>query len=90
MDGYAVIIYGPVSETSDYEVPFVIGGQTVAPRGTWVSAFTDGWHIPKDGYEAFLDWEKLLKNLTVRSRSRRSVLPRRRTGRTKAQRRADG
>jgi len=65
----AQLLYmGRYQEASEYEVPFVIDGQTITPRGTLVSEFTDSWYIPKDGSEAFLDWDKLPKDLSVRSR----------------------
>lgn len=59
---------GIYPDVLQYELPFVIGGETITPRGNLVSEFTDGWHTPNDGYEAFLDWEKLPKELVVRSR----------------------
>ena len=65
----AQLLYmGRYPDVSEFEVPFVIGGETITPRGTLVSEFTDSWHIYKDGTEAFLDWEKLPKDLSVRSR----------------------
>jgi len=59
---------GIYPDVLQYQVPFVIGGETITPYGTWTSEFTESWHIPKDGFEAFLDWAKLPKELVVRSR----------------------
>jgi tRNA(Ile)-lysidine synthase len=59
---------GTYPDVVQYEVPFVIGGETITPRGRLISEFTDSWHVPSDASEAFLDWEKLPKNLVVRSR----------------------
>jgi len=73
-DGYSAwtdaqtLLIGRYPDVLQYEVPFVISGETFAPYGKWTSAFTDRWHMPNDGFEAFLDWEKLPKNLVVRSR----------------------
>ena len=52
----------------DFEVPFVVGGETQTPHGTWVNERTSTWHVPKDGFEAFLDLEKLPHDLVVRTR----------------------
>ena len=67
VDSQALFV-GIYPETMDFEVPFVIGGETATPRGTWHSERTDTWHLPKDGFEAFLDLEKLPGDLVVRSR----------------------
>ena len=67
VDSEALLI-GVYPEALDFEVPFVIDGETATPRGMWMSKRTGTWHIPKDGYEAFLDFEKLPKDLVVRTR----------------------
>ena len=51
-----------------YEVPFVLNGMTVTPCGVFHSERATSWRRPMDGYEAFLDLEKLPGNLVVRSR----------------------
>ena len=67
VDSEALLI-GVYPEAQDFEVPFVIDGETATPCGTWMSERTGTWHMPKDGYEAFLDFEKLPKALVVRTR----------------------
>ena len=52
----------------EFEVPFVIDGETETPRGTWVSERTSTWYVPKDRLEAFLDLEKLPSELVVRTK----------------------
>lgn len=62
------LFVGAYPDRQQYELPFVIGGETITPRGCLISEFTDSWHVPSDASEAFLDWEKLPKDLVVRSR----------------------
>ena len=59
---------GTYPHVLEYEVTFVPQGETTTPRGAWTSGRTDIWHIPNDGYEAYLDFEKLPKDLVVRTR----------------------
>ncbi len=59
---------GVYPETMAFEVPFVIGGETKTRNGTWLSERTREWHLPKDGFEAFLDLAKLPDDLLVRTR----------------------
>ena len=67
VDSEALLI-GVYPEALDFEVPFAIDGETATPRGMLMSKRTGTWHMPKDGYEAFLDFEKLPKDLVVRTR----------------------
>lgn len=62
------LFVGTYPSVVKYEVPFVIDGETITPRGTWTSERVKSWHMPKDGYEAFLDLDQLPKELVVRSR----------------------
>ena len=59
---------GTYPHVLEYEVAFALCGESVTPRGSWISERVDAWQIPKDGYEAYLDLEKLPKDLVVRSR----------------------
>ena len=52
----------------DFETAFVPLGETVTPCGAWYSERVNAWQLPKDGYEAYLDLEKLPKDLVVRTR----------------------
>ncbi len=51
-----------------FETPFIVGGETQTPWGTWKSERVTAWEKPKDGTEAYLDLEKLPKDLVVRTR----------------------
>ena len=62
------LMIGSYPSVLDYEVPFVPQGETITPRGTWISEQVSSWTRPKDGYEAYLDYERLPKDLVVRSR----------------------
>ena len=66
-DARALMI-GSYPEALDYEVPFVLEGETITPRGVWFSERVHSWTRPKDGYEAYLDLERLPNRLVVRSR----------------------
>ena len=59
---------GSYPRVVQYEVPFVLEGETVTPDGIWRSERADDWHASEDGLEAFLDSGKLPKNLVVRTR----------------------
>jgi len=62
------LMIGRYPSVLDYEVPFVQEGETMTPRGTWISERVSSWTRPGDGYEAYLDLDKLPKDLVVRSR----------------------
>lgn len=91
VDGRASALFaGTYPHVLEYEVAFVPQGETTTPRGAWTSERADVWHIPNDGYEAYLDFEKLPKDLVVRTRRAGDrFYPLRRAGRTEAQRRFD-
>ena len=59
---------GVYPAAKDFETAFVQQGETMTPRGVWRSERVNVWQIPKDGYEAYLDFDKLPKDLVVRSR----------------------
>lgn len=59
---------GTYPDVLQYEVPFAFCGETVTPGGTWKSERVSGWQRPKDGFEAFLDFDKLPQSLVVRTR----------------------
>ncbi len=59
---------GIYPDVLQYEVPFMLDGETVTPRGTWKSERVNSWRLPEDGFEAFLDLDKLPRDLVVRSR----------------------
>ncbi len=63
-----VLRIGEHPDTAEYKVPFVPEGETVTPRGTFISGRASNWKKPENGYEAYLDLEKLPKDLVVRSR----------------------
>ncbi len=62
------LMIGRYPDALDYEVPFVPQGETITPRGIWFSERMTSWTRPKDGYEAYLDYDRLPKDLVVRSR----------------------
>lgn len=63
-----VLRIGEHPDTAEYEVLFVPEGETITPRGTFFSEHVTSWKRPEDGYEAYLDLEKLPEDLVVRSR----------------------
>ncbi|MBA4347391.1 MAG: hypothetical protein C0413_00860, partial [Clostridiales bacterium] len=63
-----VLFAGIYPEVLQYEVPFILSGETITPRGTWFSERVSTWQLPESGFEAFLDLEKLPKDLVIRSR----------------------
>jgi tRNA(Ile)-lysidine synthase len=64
----SMLYTGTYPETLEFEVPFVLNGETATPHGTWVSERVSAWHVPKERFEAFLDLEKLPDGLIVRTR----------------------
>ncbi|MDP3446964.1 MAG: tRNA lysidine(34) synthetase TilS [Eubacteriales bacterium] len=62
------LFVGAYPDVLQYEVPFVLNGETVTPHGAWMSERVSSWKKPEDGFEAFLDFDKLPKHLVVRSR----------------------
>jgi tRNA(Ile)-lysidine synthase len=62
------LMIGRYPDALDYEVPFEPEGETIAPRGVWFSERVSSWTRPTDGYEAYLDYDRLPKDLVVRSR----------------------
>jgi tRNA(Ile)-lysidine synthase len=59
---------GVYPDVLQYEVPFVLDGETLTPRGTWMSERVNTWQKPLDGFEAFLDFDKLPEHLVIRAR----------------------
>ncbi len=63
-----MLMLGAYPPAADYEVPFIVNGETITPRGAFISEQVTTWQRTQDGYEAFLDFEKLPNDLVVRSR----------------------
>ena len=66
-DAHALMI-GSYPRAAAYAVPFTPAGETVTPRGTLRSERVRSWRTPADGMEAYLDREKLPRDMVVRSR----------------------
>lgn len=62
------LFIGAYPHAADYEVPFAADGETITPRGVFISERVTVWQRTQNGYEVFLDLEKLPNNLVVRSR----------------------
>lgn len=59
---------GTYPQAASYETPFVFEGETLTPRGVFISERVQTWRKPESGREAFLSIGALPKALVVRSR----------------------